>query len=246
MRGQLVPVPLRGTAAAVVYAAPEADSLRRLLKTLRLLPLEEIVVVLPGDSSSALLAASQSQHGVTAVYRPGLADPDVGRALGGKLARADAVLFVDGVSRVSSESLARFLWQCDNGMDVALNDATRQLGSFNRRPNIYRLAEFLNRTLNRRDLRASSLSVLPYALSRRALQTIGYGSLVIPPHAHTAAILADLRVGIAGTAPATGPTPRNQNVDGYAHAWKMAMNRWGNRHSFPDFARNRTVMEGWT
>ena len=239
----MLPVPLRGSASAIVYAAHEAEATRSLLKTLRQLPLQETIVILPGDSTATLSAAFQSHHRVTTVYRPELSNPDIGRALGSKLTRADVVLFLDGSNRVPAQRLARFLWQCDNGIDVALSDTSEQLGSFNRRPNVYRLAEFLNRSLNRRDLRASSMSVLPYALSRRALQAIGPGPLAVPPHAHAAAILGGLRVGIA--AAAGGWKQPNMDLDGFASAWRTAMQICGNRQSFPDNLRNRKFMEGW-
>lgn len=240
---RMLPVPLRGSAAAVVYAVPDAEANRSLLGTLRQLPLTETIVVLPGDCTAPLLAASQSQHGVTTVYRPGLANPDIGRALGGKLARTDIVLFLDGSNRMTPSRLARFLWRCDNGMDVALCDASGHIGRFHLRSAFYQLAEFLNRTLNRRDLRASSLSVPPYAMSRRALQAIGPGLLSIPPHAQAAAILGGMRVGIA--AAAAGTRKPNPELGGYASAWRTAASSRGSRQSFPDTVRNRAFLEGW-
>jgi len=242
--GGLLPIPLRGTAAAVVYAAGDVNALRATLHTLRQLPLHERIVILPAVASSELLALSQAEPGVTTVYRPELADADRGRALGGRLATADTVLFVEDDNRATSAQLAKFIWKCDNGMDVALNDISSQFGVFRRRPDVLRLAEFFNLTLNRRELRASSLSVLPFALSRRALQSIGPEKLADPPQAYTAAILGALRVGLAASAPSAAVAAVDAAmVNGFAVAWKAAMTRLGSRHSFPDKLRYRAQLE---
>ncbi|MBW5447378.1 hypothetical protein GE107_15075 [Cohnella sp. CFH 77786] len=250
VRGQLIPVPLQGSAAAVLYAPRNASLLRGALRRLRRLPLREIVVLLPGDSSLALIAAARTQPNVMIAYRPDLADSDVGRALGARITQADSVLFLDGGRPLKAERLARFLWACDNGLDIALNDVTGKLGLFHTRQNVFRLAEFLNRTMNRRDLRANSLSSLPFALSRRALDRLVPGPLAHPAQAQVIAMYSGLRVGIAGavrpaipsdTADRTGKAVRE-----HAEAWRTALRHKGSRLLFPDTVRNRKLLEGWT
>lgn len=251
-RGHLLPIPLRGTAASVVYATCDANALRATLHTLRQLPLGERIVVLPSEASFQLVEAARAEPGIIAVYQLELANADGGRSLGGKLSTADTVLFVDGDNRATAAQLANFIWKCDRGMDVALNDVSVQSGVFRRRPNVLRLAEFLNRTLNRRELRANSLSALPYALSRRALQSIGPDKLAVPPHAYAVAILNKLNVDLAATAPSAiahaARVPVHMAaepamVSGFAEAWRATMNSLGSRHSFPDMLRHREWLE---
>jgi hypothetical protein len=58
---------------------------------------------------------------------------------------------------------------------------------------------FLNLALGRADLGASSMTAVPHALSRRALETIGFRELMVPPKAQALSILGKLRVEKAGT-----------------------------------------------
>lgn len=244
--GDFIPIPLQGTASAVVFARSDADPLPGVLRQLSRLPVSEIVVVLATPPAS-LHGRDSSEPRLKVHYRPGIANPNVGRALGASLTGADTVLFADGGIPARAEGLARFLWECDRGKDVALNDVSGKIDLFYKRNSVFRLAEFLNRTLGRRDLRAGSMSVLPYALSRKALDAAGSpGILEIPPKAYATLILRGLQVGTAGSVfPFASPT---DSQDGrtisrqYAEAWKSALTDRGHRLLFPDTVRKRSVL----
>lgn len=247
IKGRLVPIPLRGTAGAVLYAPRLPATLRYALRRLRKLPLREIVVALPGNASSELLEAVRTQPDVTAVYRPDLNDPGAARALTAALTQSDIILFADGERLGKAEQLAWFIWACDNGLDVALNDLSGQLGLFRQRKNPHRHAEFLNRALNRRDLRASSLANAPFALTRRALDTIGPDLLASPAKAQAAALSSGLRIGIGGSVPLNAPSAdaSARETAEYAEAWKTALEGRDARLTFPDRVRNRKLLEEW-
>ncbi len=247
-----VPIPLNGSAAAVVYAEENGDALASVLKQLDRLPLDEIVIVL-GNASEPLLQTARSHSRATVVHLPEDVHPDIGRALGAKLAGADIVLAVDGLQPVSADKLARLLWAADGRLDVALNDRSPFLGTFRRRNELDRFHEFLNTTLNRPDLRMNTLASLPFALSRRALKTIGAAELSVPAKAHAKALLKGLAVGTAVSvhwrpALAAKGLPGREEIrlaaGDLAEAWQEAMSLRGARLHFPDGIRNRNAAGG--
>jgi hypothetical protein len=241
-------VPLRKKAAAVVCAGSGETALQDVLLQLGALPLQEIVIVLCNPTEEMYSLARS--HGNTVIaYLPDEVDLDVGRALGAKLTNADTVLFVDGAYAVDANVLARFLWECDGRVDIALNDLSAQMGSFHKRSGFFRIHEFLNVSLNREDLRMNSLSTLPFAVSRHALDKLGSSALAVPIKAHALAILSGLRIGTGGS---TGRRAANEGsgMDGkwrkavgdYAEAWKEAMSVKGSRLQFTDSIRNRSIL----
>ncbi|MBO9596414.1 MAG: hypothetical protein J7559_01135, partial [Cohnella sp.] len=188
----ILPVPLRNTAAAVVCATAPLQGLNRVLRELDALPIQQIIVVIYGVSIRKPPVDPDIPR-VQYIVRPEVTDPDVGRALGAKLAVADTLLFVDAEKPVAAGALARFLWECDGRADIALNDLSMRKW-FHQRGGIQKLQEFLNASLNRPDLKSNSLSTLPYALSRKALDTIGAATLCVPAKAHAVAIMSKLRI----------------------------------------------------
>ncbi len=184
---QIVPLPLRHSAAAVVCACNEERTLGQVLSQLQRLPLTDIIVVLNGTTDDSLKQVL-SQSGITLVYEPDRAGHDVGRSLGAKMTDAETVLFVDGDMVVSAEQLAPFLFAVDRGQDVALNNLTSLLPPFAGQDEVSRIKAYLNRTLGRADLGSNSMTAVPHALSRRMIQTVKPASLAVPPKAQSLAI----------------------------------------------------------
>ncbi len=184
---QIVPLPLRHSAAAVVCACNEERTLGQVLSQLKRLPLTDIIVVLNGTTDDSLKQVLR-QPGITLVYEPDRAGHDVGRALGAKMTDAETVLFVDGDMVVSAEQLAPFLFAVDRGQDVALNNLTSLLPPFAGQDEVSRIKAYLNRTLGRADLGSNSMTAVPHALSRRMIQTVKPASLAVPPKAQSLAI----------------------------------------------------------
>ncbi|WP_276354147.1 hypothetical protein [Cohnella caldifontis] len=247
-KGRLILLPLQGSAGAILAAPRATESLQSALRRLRQLPLSEIIVAIPEDSPAELLQAAHADPDVTVVFHPVTAASGAVLAVAAKSSKADTVLFVDGENPVETVRMARFVWACDRGgLDVALNDSAGRFLPFYRRNGTQRLAEFLNRSLQRRDLRAGSLTSPPFALSRKALEEIGE-DLVHPARAQVAAIFSSLRVGIGGSVPVAEASSDDgvQERTAFAEAWKKALASGDSRLTFPDRARNREVLEEWT
>lgn len=248
MKTSVCPVPLRKTAAAIVCSGQDEEALYKVLKQLNELPLTEIIVVLH-NASDELYAVARNCKKTLIAHLPETIDSDVGRALGAKLTTADTLLFVDGEYKVSAVSLARFLWECDSRLDVALNDISANTGLFNERDGAQHIYEFLNASLSRPDLKNNSLSTLPFALSRHAFNTIGAPKLAVPAKAHAAAILAGLNIGVGGAAKWRGYANNRIIADRWSRAagdhveaWREALTERGSRLKFADLMRNRKVL----
>ncbi|MCD9025966.1 hypothetical protein [Cohnella silvisoli] len=248
---KIIPVPLRNTASAVVCACNRAIDLQSVLKKLSILPLKEIVVVLH-NASDEMFTIARNYKNTVVVHFPEAVDPDVERSLGAKLTSANTLLFVDGEQAVDANILARFIWECESRVDIALNDISTRLGLFYQRAGIERFHEFLNRSLNRKDLKANSLSSLPFALSRHALDTMGISNLAVPAKAHAMAILGGLRIGIGGAVKSSSHYERSASNEkwrraagDHIEAWREAMTAQGSRLNFADSTRNRSVLGEW-
>lgn len=183
-----IPLLLRGSAAAVVCASSEEDSIDAMLNELERLPLREIIVVLNGcrDNSYAL---SRGHRLVTVIYHPEPLGHDVGRSIGARLAGADNILFCDGDLVIQAEDLAPFLYAVDGDCDVALNDLNGYLPMFVHQDEVTHCKSFLNMVLGRSDLGANSMTAVPHALSGRLLRELNPVHLTVPPKAQVMAIL---------------------------------------------------------
>ncbi|CAM4013531.1 hypothetical protein COLU111180_19540 [Cohnella lubricantis] len=247
------PLPLQGSAAAVMYADPSSGAaLPAVLGELIRLPLAETILV-AGDVPEEFLLQARSHEHVTIASLAEEIDADVGRALGAKLTGADIVLFVDARKPVSAELLARFLWACDEGLDVALNDLADSRKMFQERSPLAWLREFLNATLGRSDLRLNMIGSLPFALSRNAIDTIGSADLAVPAKAQAAALLRGLKIGTAGRdgsglAPASAsPAADAESIrmlGDHFEAWQAAAAARGFRLRYEDRSRDRRAVGG--
>ncbi|WP_433943969.1 glycosyltransferase family 2 protein [Paenibacillus sp. SN-8-1] len=191
-----IPVPVRRSTSAVVTVCNEAQTISAVLSELAKLPLCEIIVVLNGCRDGSF-AEVRKHKGVTLVHFPERLGHDVGRSLGAAAAKGDILLFTDGDLVIPAEELAAFIYEVDQGADLALNNITPQLPVFSKQDEVTRSKSFLNLVLGRPDLKANSLTAVPHALSRRAIQTIGTAALAVPPKAQALAI----QHGLIVTAP---------------------------------------------
>lgn len=187
------PFALNRTAAAVVAACNEEETIADVLHELKRLPLQEIIVVLNGCSDRTYSRALEIP-GVLIVNIPEKLGYDVGRGIGARLSTADSILFVDSDMVIPAEELYPFLSAIDQGYDVALNHLNPLLPPFKRQDNVTRCKGFLNRLLKRPDLGSNSMTAVPHALSRRGLEEIGAEALAVPPLAQAAAILKGMKV----------------------------------------------------
>ncbi|MNU43666.1 Glycosyl transferase family 2 [compost metagenome] len=202
-----IPVPLRRSASAVVTVCNEMKTISAVLSELAKLPLCEIIVVLNGCRDGSF-AEVRKHPGVTLLHFPERLGHDVGRSLGAAVAKGDILLFTDGDLVIPAEELAAFLYAVDQGADLALNNITPWLPAFSKQDEVTRSKSFLNLVLGRPDLKANSLTAVPHALSRRAIQTIGTAALAVPPKAQALAI----QHGLIVTAPLAVDVIRHNRV----------------------------------
>lgn len=189
---------LRGTLSVIISARNEEQTLPSLLKQVMRLNPAEIIVVLNGCTDNSF-QHSRLCKTATVIHCPESAGHDVGRALGAKLSRGDILLFLDGDMTIPAPQLAAFAAAVDSGVDVALNDLDVLLPPFELCDDVTRCKMYLNAVLGRSDLGVSSMTAVPHALSRHALERIGYRELMVPPKAQAISIMEQLRVEKAGT-----------------------------------------------
>ncbi|MBW4081044.1 glycosyltransferase family A protein [Paenibacillus sp. S150] len=189
---------LRGSLSVIISARNEERTLPALLKQVQRLKPAEIIVVLNGCTDNSYKRSRLCKR-ATVVHCPDSAGHDVGRAIGAKLSRGDILLFLDGDMVISAPQLAMFAAAVDSGVDVALNDLDALLPPFGLSDDVTRCKMYLNAVLDRSDLGVSSMTAVPHALSRKALERIGCRTLMVPPKAQALLILEQLRVEKAGT-----------------------------------------------
>ncbi|CAH0118457.1 MULTISPECIES: glycosyltransferase [unclassified Paenibacillus] len=247
------PAASAATVAAIVSVSNEEESIGKVLGQLTRLALDELIIVMNGCRDRSFPLARSYPQAVILHY-PHPIGHDVGRAIGAKAAQSDILLFVDGDFPVPAESLAQFIEAVRRGTDVALNDLSPYLPMFDERDAVTRCKEFLNRCLGRPDLGANSLTAVPHALSRKAVETIGCANLMVPPKAHAIALLQGLKVEASvsvnvfhhnrerkiniGTI-----NPVSQLIVGdHLEAFRQAMDIQGGRLLFPDRFRRRAAL----
>lgn len=185
--------------SVIVPVMNERRTLARVLaEACRVHPLAEVIVVCNGsvDGSSAIARRS----GARVLEWPEPLGHDVGRAVGAKAAAGDVLLFIDGDMVIPASVLQAFVAEVEGGVDVALNDYS---GPVHKRAlhGAVLAKHALNDLLGRPDLGGASLTAVPHAISRRALETIGADLLAVPPVAHAAAIHHGLNVRRSAAVP---------------------------------------------
>ncbi|GAA4841687.1 hypothetical protein GCM10023310_19470 [Paenibacillus vulneris] len=248
-------VPTNKTIAAIVTVKNEEESIGTILQQLNRLPLDEIYVVVNGSTDHSFEIARSKSHAVVVSY-PQAVGHDVGRAIGANLAQSDILLFLDGDIPIQAEQLIPFIYGIENGLDVALNNVTPFLSSFAHSDSVTHMKQFLNVALKRPDLAANSMTAVPHALSRKAVETMGTHSLIVPPKAQVLAVLKGLHIGTGGS---INVINRNKLREGnvgrknrtaeliigdHIEAIRLAGERAGERLEFVDTQRKRGYAGG--
>ncbi|MCP1306879.1 glycosyltransferase family 2 protein [Paenibacillus tyrfis] len=249
-----IPLPTERSVAVIVTARNEERTIAAVLKEANRLT-DETYVIVNGSNDETFRQAREASRAIVLSYPQALGH-DVGRSVGAKLARADILLFTDGDMPLPAEQLVPFIHGIEQGLDVALNDIYPYLGSFGRQDTVTIMKRFLNMALDRPDLKASSLTAVPHALSRRAVETLGLELLSVPPKAQAFALLLKLRVGNAGQVNVIRGNKRRKLNSGrgnpvasmivgdHLEALKLAGDRMGERLAYPDVLRKRRYIGG--
>ncbi|WP_256257614.1 MULTISPECIES: glycosyltransferase family A protein [unclassified Paenibacillus] len=247
--------PVEQSIAVVITAMNEEATIGRTIREAVRLGADEVIVVVNGSTDRTYERASQHAE-AKIVHYPHPLGHDVGRAVGARLATADIVLFLDGDIPIRAERLVAFVHAVSRGMDIALNDISPYLGSFSRRDQVTQVKQFLNLSLGRPDLKANSLTAVPHAMSRAALEALGPELLMVPPKAQAAALLQGLSVGAPASVDVIRRNKRRKGNQGalnrvarliigdHLEALKLAGEKAGARLCFPDTQRARITGGG--
>lgn len=248
-------MPTTQSVAAIVTAMNEENTIAQVMDQLQRFPMQEMIIVINGSHDQTFARVRQISN-ATIIHYPQPLGHDIGRVLGAKLAQSDILLFLDGDIPIQAESLLPFIGAIERGVDIALNDVSPYLKSFAERDAVSVMKELLNRSLGRNDLEANSITAIPHALSRKAIETIGVTHLSVPPKAQALAILNGLTmvapVGVdvlsRNRVRATNIGPQNPVseliIGDHLEALALAFSEHGERLSFQDNFRNRDLARG--
>lgn len=178
--------------SVVIPVMNERRTLGRVIaEARRVHPRTEVIVVANGSTDGSLGIVRRSGARVLSYPRP--LGHDVPRAVGAREARGDVLLFIDADMVVPAAKLRKFVDAVSGGVDVALNDYS---GPVNKVAvhGVVLAKHALNVLFGRADLQGASMTAIPHALSRRALERIGASALAVPPLAQTMAIREGLKV----------------------------------------------------
>jgi hypothetical protein len=258
-KGQPTPdwlmMPTTRSVAAIVSVMNEESTIERILDQLNRIPLDEVYVLVNGSTDRSFQKARQGSNAVV-LYYPERLGHDVGRALGAKLAQSDILLFLDGDIVLSAEDLIPFIGGIEKGLDIALNNISPYLNVFSKHDQVTLMKQFLNASLGRPDLEANSLTAVPHALSRMAVETLGFPFLMVPPKAQALALHHGLKVGTSGSVDVISRNKRRKHNTGknnlvadliigdHLEALKLAGDLSGERLSYADTMRKRSLAGG--
>lgn len=165
----------------------------------RVHPMSEVIVVANGSTDGSAAIARRAGAAVI-VYREPLGH-DVGRSIGAKAARGRVLLFIDGDMVIRAEALRPYVDAVlDGGADIALNDYHGPIDT----PRVHGVVlakHALNVMLGRTELGGASMTAVPHALNRQALEAIGAEALSVPPLAHAAAASSGLTMRLVRHVP---------------------------------------------
>lgn len=181
--------------SVIIPVMNEHRTIRRVIAEARKVhALTEVIVVANGTKDGSDRIAKRAGAKVLRYTEP--LGHDVGRAAGAMAAQGEVLLFIDGDMIIPAAQLRPFVDAVMAGIDVALNAYT---GPTEKR-NVHRVVlakHVLNEILSRGDLRGMSMTAVPHALSRTALEIIGADNLSMPPVAHAISIHQGLNIAPA-------------------------------------------------
>jgi hypothetical protein len=189
-----VMMPTNKKVAAILCAMNEEKTIRNILDQLDRLSLEEIIVVINGSADQTLSKIQNHPSQPIIIHYDSPLGFDVGRAIGAKATISDILLFLDGDIIIQAEQLVPLVYAVEQGADIALNNITPFLTRFDLRDPVTIVKQFVNHSLGRSDLAANSLTAIPHALSRKAVEIIGCHNLAIPPLAQAIALQSNMKV----------------------------------------------------
>nr|WP_234541837.1 glycosyltransferase [Paenibacillus pseudetheri] len=237
--------------SVIIPAMNEAKTIAGVISGARgVHPRCEVIVIVNGSADqTAEIALSLGAHVIS--YELPLGH-DAGRSVGAEVAKGEVLLFTDGDLVIPASGLRPFVTAISGGADIALNDYSGPVRRLSPHP-VVLSKHALNILLGRPDLKGCSMTAVPHAISRRALEILGSQSLSRPPLAHAQAVLSGLRVVAAhkvhvGKLNAVrrkedGTDPLQQLITAdHMEAVSLLLEHRGNRAGFSDGTRRREMV----
>lgn len=210
-------------------------------------PHTEVIIVANGSTDGTKQIARRLGAKILSYDNP--LGHDVGRSIGAKAASGNIILFTDGDIVINASQLKPLIGAVQNGADVALN---KYLGPTNnsKAHSVVLAKHVLNIALSRSDLKGVSMTTIPHAISRHALDIIGAENLAVPPKALAIAVHHGLQVQPAHyiNVGSTNPQRRkkfnmeNLIVGDHLEALHWLTTRSDDRGNWPDFSRLRDLV----
>ncbi|MCG7213038.1 glycosyltransferase family 2 protein [Paenibacillus mucilaginosus] len=184
--------PVSPQVSVIIPVLNERRTLARVIRqAYRVHPQTEVIVVSNGTVDGSNRTAARLGARVIS-YKQALGH-DVGRSIGAKAAQGSVLLFLDGDMVIPAAKLRPYVQAVQQGVDVALNRYSGPAKS--KRTHRVVLAKYaLNVLLNKGELEGASMTTVPHAISRKALETIGAEALAVPPKAQAIASARGLRI----------------------------------------------------
>jgi glycosyltransferase involved in cell wall biosynthesis len=152
----------------------------------------EVIVVINGSTDGSLKLARQM--GARVIKFDSALGHDVGRSIGASAAKGDIILFTDGDIVIPTSRLIPFIRALESGkVDIALN---KYLGPVKKQRvgSVILAKHALNAFLSNNKLKGESLTTIPHAINRKALEAIGAENLAVPPKAQAIAACKGLNI----------------------------------------------------
>lgn len=237
----------------VCVVVPAKNESLRIVRLLRLLSSwrrrPTVVVVANGCTDDTARKAKRLGAKVIEFDQP--LGHDVGRAIGLAAVDSDIYVVVDADIVCRPIELEPYVRAVESGVDIALNRYPSPKKAAYRHPTSIGKRS-LNLFLSRPDLLASSLTAVPHALSRKAVEELGPDSFMVPPVAQARAIMSGLRVEAVAYTPVGVRNPlRNPShqlamrkliLGDCLEAIDVVVREQGVRAGFTDLGRKRQMI----
>ncbi len=164
--------------SVIIPAQNEAETIGLVLEEVIKLNPFEIIIVLNGSTDNTKKALRDFD--CTIIEYPDPLGNDTGRAIGAYYAKGDILLFIDGDIPISHADLTPFIQAIKQGNDVVLNNLIWSATLPTRPHTTTVIKQATNHLLKQSRLSVNSILAIPHALSRNALETIGWWNLIDP------------------------------------------------------------------